>query len=449
MSAGRKAKITETILRDAHQSLMATRMRIEDMLAVADELDAVGFHSLEVWGGATFDTALRFLDEDPWERLRRLKFRIRNTPLQMLLRGQNLVGYRHYPDDVVSAFCERAVKNGIDIIRIFDALNDVRNMRVAIEATKRAGGHAQGTVVYTLSPVHDTEHYLGIARELKEAGVDSLCIKDMAGLIGPYQAAELVTRLKKEIGLPIALHTHYTSGLASMSYLKAIECGVDVVDTALSALSMGSSQPPTESLVAALQGTEYDTGIDMEALSSINRHFAEAKKKYADVLAPINVNPEILAYQVPGGMISNLRSQLQQQGYADKLQEVFEEVPRVRADLGYPPLVTPMSQIVGTQAVFNVVTGERYKVKSKEIRDYVKGLYGRPPAPIAEEVRKQIIDDEEVFEGRPADLLEPMLDAAREEIKEYARSEEDVLSYIMFPAYAKAFFEKREQKAAQ
>lgn len=439
-----RVRITETILRDAHQSLMATRMRVEDMLAVADELDAIGFHSLEAWGGATFDTALRFLDEDPWERLRRLKFRIRNTPLQMLLRGQNLLGYRHYPDDVVAAFCERSVKNGVHIVRIFDALNDVRNMRVSIEATKKAGGHAQGTVVYTISPVHDTEHYVGIARELKDAGVDSICIKDMAGLIGPYQAAELVTRLKKDIGLPIALHTHYTSGLGSMSYLKAIESGVDVVDTALSTLSMGSSQPPTESLVAALQGTEFDTGLDLEALSRINRHFAEAKKKYSDVLAPINVNPEILSYQVPGGMISNLRSQLQAQGYADKLQEVFEEVPRVRADMGYPPLVTPMSQIVGTQAVFNVVTGERYKVKSKEIRDYVKGLYGRPPAPISEEVRKQIIGDEEVYEGRPADRLEPMMDTAREEIKGFARSDEDVLSYIMFPAYAKAFFEKRE-----
>jgi len=363
----------------------------------------------------------------------------------MLLRGQNLVGYRHYPDDVVTAFCELAVRNGIDIIRIFDALNDVRNMRTAIEATKKAGGHAQGTVVFTLSPVHDTEHYLGIARELKEAGVDSICIKDMAGLMGPYQASELVSRLKKEIGLPVAVHTHYTAGLGSMSYLKAIEAGADVVDTALSALALGSSQPPTESLVAALQGTEYDTGLDLEALSRINRHFESVKPKYKDHLAPIRVNPEILSYQVPGGMISNLRSQLNELGHGDKLQEVFEEVPRVRADLGYPPLVTPMSQIVGTQAVFNVVTGERYKVKSKEIRDYVKGLYGRPPAPIAEEVRKQIIGDEEVYEGRPADLLEPMLESAREEIKEYARTEEDVLSYILFPAYAKAFFEKREK----
>lgn len=442
-----RVQITETILRDAHQSLMATRMRIEDMLAVADELDAVGFRSLEVWGGATFDTALRFLNEDPWERLRRLRFRISNTPLQMLLRGQNLLGYRHYPDDVVEAFCERSVANGIHIVRIFDALNDVRNMRVSIEAVKKAGGHAQGAVVYTKSPVHDTDHYLGIARELKELDVDSIAIKDMAGLIGPYEAAELVSILKKEIGLPVSLHTHYTSGLGSMSLLKAIEAGVDVVDTALSTLALGSSQPPTETLVAALQGTEYDTGLDLEALSSLNRHFAQVKTKYDDVLTPINVNPEILSYQVPGGMISNLRSQLQLQGHGDKLQEVFEEVPRVRADMGYPPLVTPMSQIVGTQAVFNVVTGERYKVKSKEIRDYVKGLYGRPPAPISDEIRELIIGDEEVYEGRPADLLEPMLDTAKEEIKDEARSIEDVLSYVLFPAYAKAFFEKREASA--
>lgn len=443
MSNARRVQITETILRDAHQSLMATRMKVEDMLAVADELDAVGFHSLEAWGGATFDTALRFLNECPWERLRALRFRITKTPLQMLLRGQNLLGYRHYPDDVVEAFCEHSVKNGVHIIRIFDALNDVRNMRVSIEATKKAGGHAQGAVVYTISPVHDIEHYLGIARELKDAGVDSIALKDMAGLIGPYEAAELVSRLKKDIGLPVSLHTHYTSGLGSMAYLKAIEAGVDVVDTALSTLAMGSSQPPTESIVAALKGTDYDTGLDLEALSRLNHHFAQAKKKYEDVLAPINVNPEILTYQVPGGMISNLRSQLQQQGHGDKLQAVFEEVPRVRADMGYPPLVTPMSQIVGTQAVFNVVTGERYKVKSKEIRDYVKGLYGRPPAPISDEIRKLIIGNEDVYEGRPADLLEPMMETAKEEIKDYARSTEDLLSYILFPAAAQAFFDKR------
>lgn len=440
----RKVGITETILRDAHQSLMATRMRIEDMLEVADELDAVGFHSLEAWGGATFDTALRFLNECPWERLRRLRFRIRNTPLQMLLRGQNLLGYRHYADDVVEAFCQYAVKNGVHIVRIFDALNDVRNMRVAIAATKAAGGHAQGSVVYTVSPVHDTEHYLGIARELKEAGVDSICIKDMAGLLGPYQAYDLVAQLKRAVGLPIALHTHYTSGLGSMAYLKGIEAGVDVVDTALSTLSLGSSQPPTESMVAALAGTEYDTGLDMARLTELNNHFKRAKAKYKDVLAPVQTQPEILAYQVPGGMLSNLRTQLQQQGLGHKLQEVFEEVPRVRADLGYPPLVTPMSQIVGTQAVLNVASGERYKVKSKEIRDYVQGLYGRSPAPISEEVRKQIIGDAEVYEGRPADLLEPQMDTARSEVKQYARQEEDVLSYIVFPSVATAFFQRRE-----
>src|SRR5690625_4609436 len=309
MSSRPKIQITETILRNAHQSLMATRMRIDDMLAVADELDAVGFHSLEAWGGATFDTALRYLDECPWERLRRLKFRIRNTPLQMLLRGQNLLAYRHYPDDVVETFVERSVANGVHIVRIFDALNDVRNMQVAIAATKRAGGHAQGTVVYTRSPVHDTDHYLGIARELKEAEVDSIALKDMAGLIGPYEAAELIERIRKEVGLPVTLHTHYTSGLGSMACLKAIEAGVSVVDTALSALALGSSQPPTESLVAALQGTPYDTGLNLEALNELNHHFNKVKDKYTDVLAPVNVNPEILTYQVPGGMISNLRSQ--------------------------------------------------------------------------------------------------------------------------------------------
>lgn len=436
-------RITETILRDAHQSLLATRMRTEDMLAVADDLDSAGYYSLEAWGGATFDTALRFLGECPWERLRRLKVRIRKTPLQMLLRGQNLLGYRHYPDDVVEAFVKYSIQNGIEILRIFDALNDVRNMRTAIQATLRYGGHAQGAICYTKSPVHDTEHYLAIARELKEQGVHSICIKDMAGLIDPYGAYELVRELKAAVNLPIALHTHYTSGMGSMSYLKAIEAGVDIVDTALSSLALGSSQPPTEPLVAALQGTPRDTGIDLSLLTRLSRHFAESKNKYASVAAPVQVQTEILIYQIPGGMLSNLRSQLKQQGMEDKLQEVYEEVPRVRADMGYPPLVTPMSQIVGTQAVLNVATGARYAVCSKEIRDYVRGDYGRPPAPIAEDVRKQIIGDEEVFTDRPADRLEPQMDKAREEIKQYARQEEDILSYVLFPQVALSFFEQR------
>jgi oxaloacetate decarboxylase alpha subunit len=413
------------------------------MLAVADDLDRVGYHSLEVWGGATFDTALRFLNECPWDRLRRLKVRIRNTPLQMLLRGQNLLGYRHYPDDVVEAFVKYSVQNGITIVRIFDALNDVRNMRTAISATLKCGGQTQGAICYTKSPVHDTEHYLGIARELKELGVHSICIKDMAGLIDPYGAYELVGQLKAAVDLPVVLHTHYTSGMGSMSYLKAAEAGVDVVDTALSALALGSSQPPTEPLVAALQGTPRDTGLDLNLLTKLSHYFAGIKSHYANVAAPLQVQTEILTYQIPGGMLSNLRAQLRQQGMEDKLQEVFEEVPRVRADMGYPPLVTPMSQIVGTQAVLNVAAGARYAVCSKEIRDYVRGLYGRPPAPIEEEVRKKIIGDEEVFTGRPADLLEPQLEKARAEVKEHARQEEDILSYVLFPQVALDFFAQR------
>lgn len=441
--------ITETILRDAHQSLLATRMRTEDMLAVAEDLDRVGYYSLEAWGGATFDTALRFLGECPWDRLRRLKFRIRNTPLQMLLRGQNLLGYRHYPDDVVEAFVKYSIQNGIGILRIFDALNDVRNMQTAIAATRKYGGHAQGAICYTTSPVHNTEYFVGVAKQLVDLGVHSLCIKDMAGLIDPYGAFDLVKRFKEAFCLPVALHTHYTSGMGSMAYLKAAEAGVDVVDTALSALALGSSQPPTEPLVAALRGTPRDTGLDLDLLTSLNRHFNAVRNNYRDIAAPLQVQTEILTYQVPGGMLSNLRSQLKQQEMEDKLQEVFEEVPRVRADMGYPPLVTPMSQIVGTQAVLNVAAGARYAVCSKEIRDYVRGLYGKPPVPIADDVRKQIIGDEEVFTGRPADLLEPQMESAREQIKDLARQEEDILSYVMFPQVAEAFFQKRAAASQQ
>ena len=440
-------RITETILRDAHQSLLATRMRTEDMLCVAEKLDQVGYFSLEAWGGATFDTALRFLDECPWERLRSLRVRVRKTPLQMLLRGQNLLGYRHYPDDVVEAFVKYAVQDGIRVIRIFDALNDVRNMRTAIKAVLECGAHAQGAICYTTSPVHNIEYFVKVAEELVNEGVHSICIKDMAGLIDPYGAAELITQLKANFDVPISLHTHYTSGMGSMANLKAIEAGVAIVDPAMSRLAMGSSQPPTEPLVAALRGTPYDTGLDLNLLTEINRHFANVRERYSDVAAPVQVNTEILTYQVPGGMLSNLRSQLAQQGLSHKLQEVFEEVPRVRADLGYPPLVTPMSQIVGTQAVLNVVSGERYSICSKEIRDYVRGLYGRPPAPISDEVRKKIIGDEEVFTGRPADLLEPGLEKAREEIKVFARHEQYVFSYVLFPNDASALLERRAAKS--
>jgi oxaloacetate decarboxylase alpha subunit len=435
-------KITETIFRDAHQSLWATRMKTEEMMAVAEAIDEVGYHSLEAWGGATFDSCLRFLKEDPWVRLRRLKAVIRKTPLQMLLRGQNILGYRHYPDDVVREFCHRAVDNGISIIRIFDALNDIRNMEMAIKASKEAGAHVQGTIVYTISPVHSIDVYVKLGQALKQLGADSICIKDMAGLLKPYEAEELVKRLKKEVGLSIQLHAHYTSGLASMTYLKAIEAGVDVVDTALSSLALGTSQPPTESIVAALQGTPYDTGLDLMKIAPINQHFKEVKKGYSNA-ATVEVDTAVLSYQIPGGMISNLRSQLAGQNAAHRYDDVLAEVPKVREDLGYPPLVTPTSQMLGTQAVINVLTGKRYGVVPKEIRDYVRGMYGHPPAQIDPEIQKIIIGDETPITHRPADDLEPMLDNARKEIMEYYQQEEDVLSYVLFPEVAMEYFKYR------
>ncbi|HPT87675.1 MAG TPA: oxaloacetate decarboxylase subunit alpha [Bacillota bacterium] len=439
----RQVGITETVFRDAHQSLWATRMKTEEMMAIAEAIDEVGFHSLEAWGGATFDSCLRFLKEDPWVRLRRLKAVIRKTPLQMLLRGQNILGYRHYPDEVVKAFCKKAVDNGIGIIRVFDALNDIRNMEVAIRASKEAGAHVQGTVVYTISPVHNIDAYVKLAKDLKELGCDSICIKDMAGLLKPYEAEQLVKRLKSEVGIMLQLHTHYTSGLASMTYLKAIEAGVDVIDTALSPLALGTSQPPTESIIAALQGTPYDTGLDLEKIAPISQHFKEVKKNYQNISAPIEVDTAVLFYQIPGGMISNLRNQLAGQNAAHRYEEVLAEVPKVREELGYPPLVTPTSQMVGTQAVLNVITGKRYSVVPKEIRDYVKGMYGRPPAPINPEVQKLIIGDEQPITHRPADDLEPMLDKARKEIMPYYQQEEDVLSYVLFPEVAMEFFKYR------
>ncbi len=436
-------RITETIFRDAHQSLWATRMKTEDMMAVAEAIDEIGYHSLEAWGGATFDSCLRFLKEDPWVRLRRLKAVIRKTPLQMLLRGQNILGYRHYPDDVVKEFCKRAVDNGIGIIRIFDAVNDVRNMEMAIKASKEAGAHVQGTVVYTISPVHNIEAYVKLAKELKELGCDSICIKDMAGLLKPYEAEELIKKLKQAVSLPLQLHAHYTSGLASMTYLKAVEAGVDVIDTALSSLALGTSQPPTESIIAAFQGTPYDTGLDLNKISPINQHFKEVKKEYQSISAPIEVDTAVLSYQIPGGMISNLRNQLAGQNAADRYADVLLEVPKVREELGFPPLVTPTSQMLGTQAVLNVLTGKRYSVVPKEIKDYVRGMYGRPPAPINPEVQKLIIGDEEPITHRPADDLEPMLDQARKDIMQYYQQEEDVLSYVLFPEVAMEFFKNR------
>jgi oxaloacetate decarboxylase alpha subunit len=440
----KKVGITDTTLRDGHQSLLATRMKIEDMLPIAEKIEQVGYHSLEVWGGATFDTCMRFLNEDPWERLRTLRKVFKNTKLQMLLRGQNLVGYKHYPDDVAEFFVKKAVENGIDIIRIFDALNDPRNMRKTIEATKKANAHVQATLSYTISPVHDEDHFVKLGKQLKEMGADSLCVKDMAGLISPMGAYTLVKKLKAEVGLPVQLHCHYTSGMASMAYLKAVEAGVDVIDCAISSLAMSTSQPAVETMVASLKDTEFDTGLDLGLLSEIAEYIKEVRKKYSKFdMAGNSVDTNVLRYQIPGGMLSNFYSQLAQQNALDKLKDVLDEVPRVREDFGYPPLVTPSSQIVGSQAVLNVLVGERYKMATNEVKAYMKGLYGKPPAPINEEVRKKIIGDEEPIAGRPADLLEPGLEQAKREIAPYMEKEEDILSYAIFPNVAKDFLEKR------
>ncbi len=440
--AERKVGITDTTLRDGHQSLFATRMVTVDMLPIMERMDEIGFHSLEVWGGATFDACLRYLNEDPWFRLRKLKEKAKNTPLQMLLRGQNLVGYRHYPDDVVRAFVRLAVKNGISIMRIFDALNDVRNMEVSMDESKKQGAHVQACVVYTTSPVHNLDSYVKLALELQDKGADSICLKDMAGLLSPSAAYETVGRLKEALKIPVQVHSHYTSGMASMSYLKAVEAGADVIDTALSPFALSTSQPPTESMVAVLQGTAYDTGLDLKALSSLAEYFRGIRKNY-NAQTAIGIDTNVLSYQIPGGMVSNLVSQLEAQNAIDKLDEVLKEVPRVRAELGYPPLVTPMSQIVGTQSVVNVVTGERYKLIPSEVKSYVKGLYGRPPGKIDEELQKAIIGDEPVITGRPADLLEPAMDAVYPEVNPYLQKEEDLLSYLLFPPIALKFLRER------
>lgn len=445
-----RIKITETVLRDGHQSLIATRMRTDEMLPVLEMMDKVGYHSLEMWGGATFDSCLRFLDEDPWERLRIIKSKLKNTKLQMLLRGQNILGYKNYADDVVEEFVRLSIKNGVDIIRIFDALNDLRNIETAVKATKKYGGHAQGTVVYTISPVHNTEAYVDLAKKVQDMGCDSLCIKDMSGILTPYYGFELIKALKQHITIPIQLHTHFTSGMTDMTYLKAIEAGVDVIDTALSPFGLGTSQPPTEPMVATLKGTDYDTGLDLELLCEIAEHFKKIKEKYiANGIMNVNVfnvDTNVLSYQVPGGMLSNLMSQLKQANAMDKYNEVLKEVPRVREDLGYPPLVTPSSQFVGTQAVFNVVSGSRYKMIPNEIKDYVKGKYGKSSVPISEEIKKTIIGDDEVITCRPADLLEPQLETIKQEMKEYYEQEEDVLSYAVFPQVALKFFKDRQAK---
>ena len=445
-----KVKITETVLRDAHQSLIATRMTTAEMLPILEKLDQVGYHSIECWGGATFDACLRFLNEDPWERLRTLKKHMPHTKLQMLFRGQNMLGYRHYADDVVQYFVQKSVANGIDVIRIFDALNDIRNLKTAIDAAKKEGAHTQVAISYTLGDVFTEEYYVKYAKQIEEAGADSICIKDMAALLTPYATERLVKALKANVKLPIQLHTHYTSGLASMCLLKGIEAGADVIDTAMSPLALGTSHAPTESMVAALQGTPYDTGLDLMLLTEIRSYFMELRQKYLDsgLLDPkmLAVDANALIYQVPGGMLSNLLSQLKQAGKEDKLNEVLQEVPRVRKDAGYPPLVTPTSQIVGTQAVFNVIMGERYKTVTKEFKGIVRGEYGRTPVPIDPAFRKKIIGDEKPIDCRPADLLEPEMDKLRKECAEWVTQDEDVLSYAQFGQVAVKFFERRRNQ---
>ena len=444
--------ITETVLRDAHQSLIATRMTTEEILPAVELLDDVGYHSLECWGGATFDSCMRFLNEDPWERLRTLKKHMPNTKLQMLLRGQNLLGYKHYADDVVDMFVKKSIENGIDVIRIFDALNDTRNMEQAMKSCKKYGGICEAAISYTVSPVHNEEYFVEMAKTLEKMGADVICIKDMANLLLPYNAYSLVKKLKENVKVPIHLHTHNTTGTGDMTYLMAAQAGVDIVDTALSPLANGTSQPSTEALVATLQGTPRDTGLDLMKLSEIAAHFRKVadKLKAEGILDPkvLNVDTKTLIYQVPGGMLSNLLSQLKQANAEDKYYEVLAEVPRVREDFGYPPLVTPTSQIVGTQAVLNVLSGERYKMITKESKGLLRGEYGRLPGKVNEEVRKKAIGDDKVITCRPADLLKPELTAYAKEMKEkgIGKSEEDVLSYALFPQVAEKFFAARDKK---
>ena len=439
----KQTKITETALRDAHQSLLATRMRTRDMVPIAEELDNVGFFSLEAWGGATFDSCIRYLNEDPWERLRTLKENITKTPIQMLLRGQNLLAYKNYPDDIVTAFVEKSYENGVDVFRIFDALNDVRNMELSIKVAKNAGAHVQGTISYTISPVHTIDKYVELAKELEALECDSLSIKDMAGLMDPATAYELITRLKDETDLLINLHSHCTSGISPISYYAACQAGVDILDTAISPLAWGTSQPPTETIVAALEGTEYATGLNLKKLNHIKKYFEEIRQKYSSLLDPIaeRIDTDVLTYQIPGGMLSNLVSQLKEQNALDRYQDVLEEMPRVRKDMGYPPLVTPTSQIVGIQSVMNVLGGKRYKNVSNEVKEYMKGNYGRPPAPINKKIAKEIIGNEKPITCRPADLLEPELEKFRKEGEEKGliSKEEDVLTLALFPAVATKF----------
>lgn len=446
MTKTRRILITDTTLRDGHQSLWATRMRTGDMLPILTRMDDIGFYSLEVWGGATFDACLRFLDENPWERLRVIKQHCPKTPLSMLLRGQNLVGYRHYGDEIVRSFVAHAAENGVDIFRVFDALNDTRNVEVAAEAIKAAGKHFQAAVVYTISPVHTLDHYLEVAKEMVEMGADSICIKDMAALLSPFHAEQLIHRLKEEIDLPLELHCHYIGGLAPMTYLKAIEAGIDIVDTATVPLAFGASNPATEMVVSALSGTPYDTGLDLDSLFEVAKYFEEIRQRGGFQRGVTSLtHMQVYSHQVPGGMISNLESQLEEQNAIDRLQEVLEEIPIVRAEVGYPPLVTPMSQIVGTQAVLNVLSGKRWQVVPDEMKSYLKGKYGHAPGPVAEDVMEKVLGGEETISCRPAELIEESLKQYREEIKDLTKDEEDILTYAIFPATARTYLEKRSR----
>ena len=441
-------KIVETVLRDAHQSLIATRMTTEEMLPIVDKMDQVGYHAVECWGGATFDACLRFLKEDPWERLRKLRDGFKNTKLQMLFRGQNILGYKPYPDDVVEYFVQKSIANGIDVIRIFDCLNDLRNLQTAVDATKKEGGHAQIALSYTIGDAYTLDYWKKTAKNIEEMGADSICIKDMAGLLVPNEATRLVTALKQATDIPIELHTHYTSGVGGMTYLKAVEAGVDIIDTAISPFAMGTSQPATEVMAETFRGTEFDTGFDQKLLGEIADYFRPIREKYLanGLMSPkvLGVNIKTLMYQVPGGMLSNLTSQLKEQGAEDKFYEVLEEVPRVRKDLGEPPLVTPSSQIVGTQAVFNVLMGERYKMITKETKDVLAGKYGKTTKPVDPELQKKALGDEEPITCRPADLIPDELDTLRKECAQWIQQDEDVLTYALFPQVAVDFFKYRQ-----
>jgi len=444
MPRKKKIGITETALRDAHQSIMATRLRTEDMIPVAERMDEVGYHSLEVWGGATFDTCMRFLDEDPWERLRTLRKYFRKTRLQMLLRGQNIVGYRHYADDVVREFVKRAVGSGLDIIRVFDALNDLRNMEIAADQVKKEGSHLQMCISFTISPMHTLEAFSDLSLKMKKMGADSICIKDMAGLLGPVDAYELVRTIKKKTSLPVQVHSHYTSGMAAMAYYASVQAGADVVDCAISPFAMGTSQPATETMVAALTGEEYETGISLDRLVPVSGYFKELREKYSKLIMGLEgVDINVLIYQIPGGMYSNLVSQLKEQNSLNRLQDVLREVPIVRKEMGYPPLVTPTSQLVGTQATLNVLMGERWKMVSKEVKNYFLGYYGTPPGPLDREVQKKVIGDEKAITCRPGEVLEPELPGVYEAMGSWIMQPEDALSYALFPAVAKDFLVRK------